>query len=171
MRSKNSPARRCISVVLFLFVIALAPSALAAPPSDACSLLTKAEVSAAVGVPVAEGSHMTPTYLKSCTWSPAGGSAKGLRTVVLSLDPAESFAMAKSMLQAVVNSPRNKGSITMTPAPGIGDDAYYSSTGSYSKLIVKKRDAAFQVVVYSDAPIGKKQAMEKALAFQVLSKL
>jgi hypothetical protein len=59
----------------------------------------------------------------------------------------------------------------MTLASGIGDDAFYSSTGSYTKLIVNKGDVVFQVVVYSNAPIEGKRTMEKALAGKIPSKL
>jgi hypothetical protein len=79
------------------------------------------------------------------------------------------------MLQAVANSPENnakKSGITMTPASGVGDDAYYSSAGtSYTKLIAKKGDVSLQVVISSNAPVEKKRDMEKALALQVFSKL
>jgi hypothetical protein len=43
--------------------------------------------------------------------------------------------------------------------------------GSNVGLIVKKGSVAFKVAVYAHKPIEKKQAMEKALAQQVVSKL
>ena len=78
------------------------------------------------------------------------------------------------MLQAVANSPRNQSAqkpISMAPVDGLGDDALFSSVGSYSKLIVKKGDAVFQLVVYSDVTVEKKRDMEKTLAAKVLSGL
>ena len=43
--------------------------------------------------------------------------------------------------------------------------------GSNVGLIVKKGTVAFKVAVYGDLPMGKKQAMQKTLAQQVVSKL
>ena len=158
-----------IIAAIFIVAAATAPSAAAAPPSDACPLLTPAEISAVVGVSVGAGTHMTPTYVKSCTWSPSGGATKDFTTLVLALESAASYQSAKAMLQAVANS--GKGGITMTPASGIGDDAIYSSVANYTKLIVKKGDVVFQLVIYGSFPIEKKRDMEKALASKVISKL
>lgn len=155
---------------LLLLFSAASPTSNAAPPSDACSLLTKAQISAVVGVPVGDGSHVAGDS-KMCTWTPSGGQAKGFRMVTLNLESADSYQAAKSMLQAVANSPRNQSAqkpISMAPVDGLGDDALFSSVGSYSKLIVKKGDAVFQLVVYSDVTVEKKRDMEKALAAKVL---
>jgi hypothetical protein len=172
MPSKTASAAFIFAVLIL--VAAASPAAMAAPPADACSLLTQAQVSAAVGVNVGAGSHMTPTYLKMCVWSPPGGANKDLQNVTLSLESASAYQSAKAMLQAVANSSQNqhnKTPITMTAASGLGDDALYSSMGNYSKLIVKKGDVVFQLVIYSAAPFAKKQAMERALALNVLAKL
>lgn len=171
MRSKTGLGAIVLAV---LIVVAAAPSAIAAPPTDACPLLTSAEITAVVGVSVAAGTHITPTYLKSCQWEPPGGATVQLGSVLLALESAASWDSGKAMLQTVTDSPNDntkKGGITMTPASGIGDDAYYSSVGNYTKLIVKKGDASFQIVITSSAPIEKKRDMEKALASKVLSKL
>lgn len=170
MHPKNSLG----AIIAAIFIIAAAaPSSAAAPPTDACPLLTSAEISAVVGVTVGAGTHITPTYLKSCQWEPPGGATVQFGSVLLALESAASWQSAKAMLQAVANAPNNnkKGGITMTPASGIGDDALYSSVGNYTKLIVKKGDLSFQIVITSNAPIEKKRDMEKALAAKVLSKL
>lgn len=171
MRSKT--AIGAIIAAIFTIAAAAAPSVAAALPSDACPLLTPAEISAVVGVSVGAGTHITPTYLKSCTWAPPGGATAQFASVLLTLESAASWQSAKAMLQAVANAPNNnkKGGITMTPASGIGDDALYSSMGNYTKLVVKKGDVVFQLVIYGNSPIEKKRDMEKALASKVLSKL
>ncbi len=171
MRSKVSYTY--IACSLLLFVSGAIATANAAPPSDACSLLTKAQITAVVGVSVADGSHPAG-FSKMCVWTPSGGQAKGSQSVTLNLESAASFQAAKSMLQTVVNSPKNQSaqnSIAMSPVSGLGDDALFSSVGGYTKLIVKKGDTVFQIVVYSDATIEKKRDMEKALAADVLSRL
>ena len=163
----------CFACCLVLLFSAATPTLNAAPPGDACSLLTKAQISAVVGVPVGDGSSVAG-YSKMCTWKPSGGQAEGFQMVTLNLESAESYQAAKSMLQTVVNSPTNQSaqkSITMTAVSGLGDDALFSSVGGYSKLIVKKGDTVFQIVVYSAATIEKKRDLEKALAAKVLSGL
>ena len=170
MRSKLSFT--CFACFLVLLFSAASQTSNAAPPSDACSLLTKAQISAVVGVPVGDGSSVAG-YSKMCTWKPSG-QAEGFQMVTLNLESAESYQAAKSMLQTVVNSPANQSaqkSITMTAVSGLGDDALFSSVGGYSKLIVKKGDTVFQIVVYSAATIEKKRDLEKALAAKVLSGL
>ncbi len=88
-------------------------------------------------------------------------SASGIRFITLNLQSADQFAGGK----AGVNS------VAMTPAGGIGDDAYYLGSGSTEGLFVKKGQRAFKLAVYSTQPLEKKRAMEKALAQQVLAKL
>jgi hypothetical protein len=172
MRPKTSLF--AIAIAALVVGAATAPSAAATPPSDACPLLTQGEVSAVVGVQVGAGSHITPTYLKSCVWTPPGGATVQFSSVLLALEDAAAWNSAKAMLAAVANSPGNKAkksAITMTPASGIGDEAYFSSVGSYTKLIVKKGNVSLQIEISSNAPIEKKRDMEKALASKVLSKL
>ena len=173
MRSKIALAPLCVSIALSLACIVAAPMVNAAPPSDACSLLTKTEIKSVVGVAVADGKH-PGKFPKQCMWTPPGGPSKALQNIELTLQSADSFQASKSMLEAVVNSPKNQSSkspIRMIPATGVGNDAFYSSVGSYSNLIVKKDDAVFQLVIYSNASIEKRQSMEKALASKIASKL
>src|SRR5258708_38021897 len=49
----------------------------ASVPSDACALLTQAEVSAALGTAVAAGSHIMPQNVVICGWAPAAGPTLG----------------------------------------------------------------------------------------------
>lgn len=173
MRSKI--ALGAMTAAIFVVVAAAAPSATAAPPSDACALLTAAQVSAVVGVTVGAGTHITPDYLKSCVWAPPGGATPAFASVMIDIDSADSWASAKAVLQAITNAPENKakkGGVTMTPASGVGDDAFYSNAGSsYTKLVIKKGNVELQVEISSNAPVEKKRDMEKALALKVLSKL
>jgi Putative transposase of IS4/5 family (DUF4096) len=57
------------AVVAAIFIVgaAMASSANVAPSNDACSLLTQAQVSAALGVSVGAGSYQGPTCKK--TWT------------------------------------------------------------------------------------------------------
>ena len=145
---------------VFIVCATLAPSANAAPPVDACSLLSQTEVGAALGVPVAAGTYVTPTFKKTCTWN---ATTNGGGYVTLMLQDLNAYQSGKQLGQMK--------SISETSISGIGDDAYFLAVGSNVGLIVKKGNVAFKVAVYAHTPIEKKQAMEKALAQQIVSKL
>ena len=54
------------------FLAATVPAAFAQSSSDACSLLTQAQVSAAVAAQVGAGTYVTPTFKATCTWTAPG---------------------------------------------------------------------------------------------------
>ncbi|HQR51965.1 MAG TPA: hypothetical protein PLZ79_01750 [Burkholderiales bacterium] len=62
--------------------------------TDACTLLTPAQVGAAVGATVTEGTHTTPTYVKTCTWSLSGHS--DVKAVTLNLQTAAAYEGGKT---------------------------------------------------------------------------
>jgi hypothetical protein len=132
------------------------PRVMAAPPSDACGLLTAEQVGDALGAKMGAGKYVSPGFTKTCTWT-----APGL-ILTLMLQNAEAFQAGKA---APMPS-------EVTPASGLGDDAYYLAVGNIIGLLVKKGTVAFKVTVYSSSlPMDKKQQMEKTLAQQVLTKL
>jgi hypothetical protein len=149
-------------VIAAIFIAGAAtPPANAAPPDDACSLLTQAQVSVAVSVSVDAGAYQG-TYKKTCTWNAVSPATKSAKYVTLLLEGLDAYQAGKL---APVKT------IVVTPISGIGDDAYYLAVGPNVGLIVKKGNVAFKVAVYGDIPIENKQAMEKTLAQQVVSKL
>jgi hypothetical protein len=152
------------AVIAAIFIVgaAMAPLANAATPDDACSFLTQAQVSAALSVSVGAGSYQTPTFKKTCTWNATSPVAKSAKYVTLMLEGLDAYQAGKL---APVKT------IVVTSISGIGDDAYYLAVGNNVGLIVKKGNVAFKIAVYGDLPIEKKQAMEKTLAQQVVSKL
>jgi hypothetical protein len=150
------------AVIAAIFIAGAAtPPANAAPPDDACSLLTQAQVSVAVSVSVGAGAYQG-TYKKTCTWNAVSPATKSAKYVTLLLEGLDAYQAGKL---APVKT------IVVTPISGIGDDAYYLAVGPNVGLIVKKGNVAFKVAVYGDIPIENKQAMEKTLAQQVVSKL
>ena len=156
----------CLGAVIAAIIVsgaAQAPAAHAAPPDDACSLLTQAQVGAALGVAVGTGSYQSPKYKKTCTWNTAGTAARGAKYVTLILEGPDAYLAGKRTGQMKA--------ISVTSASGIGNDAYYQAVSSNVGLNVKKGNVTFKVAVYGDLPIEKKQAMEKTLAQQVVSKL
>ncbi|MBS0396901.1 MAG: hypothetical protein JSR54_19935, partial [Proteobacteria bacterium] len=74
--SRGGRAIRCAILGL------LAPLA-AHAETDACTLATPAQVGAAVHVSVGAGTHVTPTFVKTCTWTPTANSS--VRAVTVNL--------------------------------------------------------------------------------------
>jgi hypothetical protein len=133
----------------------------AAPPADACSLLTAAQVSAVLGGPVAT---TTPDPKKLCIWSPGG--VPGPKTVTLSFWDPTAFPSPKTALLP--------GAV-LTPVSGLGDQAVYTGVQNegYSgafKLFVKKSGTVFSITV-SGFPVDQTKEKEKTLALNVLGKL
>ena len=131
--------------------------------TDACTVLTPAQVGAAAGVPVSAGKHVTPTFVKTCTWTPSGTSE--VVAITLNLQTAAAYDGGKRMAAEMA-----AGGASITPA-AVGDDGYYFVTGDQVGLLVKKGDLSFKVAVYAKLPVAKKEAMELALAREALGKL
>ena len=150
-----------VIAAVFIISAAMAPAANAAPPDDACSLLTPAQVSAALSVSVDAGVYQG-TYKKTCTWNATSVIPKSAKYLTLVLQGLDAFQTGKL---APVKT------IVVTPVAGIGDDAYYLAVGTNVGLIVKKGNVAFKVAMYGHSPLEKKQALEKTLAQQIVSNL
>jgi hypothetical protein len=130
---------------------------------DACSLLTAAQVSAAVAFPVPAGTHVTPSFVKTCTWT--GTNSTDVQFVTLYLQTAAAYDGSKQM----ANEMAATGAVVKSA--GVGDDSYYFVEGSQVSLEVKKGSLAFKVSVYKRIPVDQKEAMELTLAKEVLSKI
>ena len=139
---------------------------LAHAETDACTLATPAQVAAAVGEAVSAGAHVTPTFVKTCTWTPSGKSK--VASVTLNVQTAAFHDGAKRQA-AMASAVAGKGA-GMKPA-SVGDDAYYFVTGEQAALFVKKGAFSFKVAVYARLPAEEKEAMELELAKSVAAKL
>lgn len=153
-----------LSTAPLLVWAAAIPSA-AGAETDACKLLTAEQVSAAVGAPVAPGEHVTPTFVKTCTWNVAAKSA--VRVVTLNLQTGASYDGSKRMAHEM--AAMGKGG-SVKPV-GVGNDGYYFVAGDMVVLMVKKDNVAFKVAVYAKLPPDKTEVMELILANEVVSKL
>ena len=151
------PTRAALASVL---AVALVPAAAHAAASDACALLTPAQVGAALGAPVGAGEPVTPTDHKVCTWRATGGGAY----VTLMLQPAEKFDRARQ-------EGNLGGALSVTPVGGLGEGAMYIALGDNVGLVVKKAGVSFKVAVYKHTTLEEKRAAEKALAAQVVARL
>ncbi|HEV2222459.1 MAG TPA: hypothetical protein VGR84_05600 [Candidatus Acidoferrales bacterium] len=161
------PKIAAILGMLFVLAMCSSPAAYAAPPKDACTLLTPAQVSAALGVPAA-GNALGP---KGCIWDQTGvkpGSPR--RRVDLVILTMQGFTQAYSLAK-MPNSPTSA-----THVSGLGDDAYYlrMTSDQYMELRVKKGSVAFGILVWHNGtPFTPDQIKdkEKTLAQDVLARM
>ena len=156
-----------VLAVAFLCSISICSSrgAYAAPGTDPCSLLTQAQVSAALGRTVEAPQHVAPTL---CQWSAANQpNSMNAKKVALTISNERAFGYAKT---PVVSS------VKTMPASGIGDEAVYAvasgvTPGLGTSLHVTKGNTYLVVHVYGFPDQTKAMAMEKTLALQACSKL
>jgi hypothetical protein len=141
-----------------------------APPTDACSLLTEAQVSAVLGVSAGTGQRVMPNSPAVCGWEVPGETSLDRKRVVLSiytqmgsLTPVDRFNNAKRPIAAK--------NITKEPVSGVGDDAVSVTTSGFGTgLIFRKGSSAFDVRVYG-FPLDQIKAKEKTLALDIITKL
>src|SRR5215475_6095455 len=107
----------CRLGVVFSVSAIVLPAISQADP-DACALLTSAQVSAAVGVPVTDGKHVSPTYMKTCTWTASGDFP--VKFVTLYLQTTTAYDGGKQMAASMAAA--SSGS-AVKPA-SVGDDSY-----------------------------------------------
>lgn len=129
----------------------------AAQAAAPCSLLTSAQVTAAVGVSVGAAQPIANT---GCSWS----APHMLVTLSLWDGSASGWGKIKMPLPGV----------TKTSVSGLGEDAIFSTLGPAAKqfvtLSVKKGGTAYLFKVYGPT-VTEQMTMEKTLAGNVLAKL
>jgi hypothetical protein len=121
-----------------------------------CSLLTSAQVTAAVGVNVGAAQPIANT---GCSWTAPH------MIVTVSLWDGSKWDRMKTPLPGT----------SRTEVAGLGDDAFYTTLGSASgkqiaTLSVKKRSTAYLIKVYGPNVMDQ-MSMEKTLAGNVLANL
>jgi hypothetical protein len=128
-------------------------------PGDPCAPLTAVQVAGVVGAKVGAGTKITPT---ACQWMWTDEETSTIR-VTLQFLGADEVGSGTGTLPGV----------TMAPAPGLGDAAFYETVTSadLATLTVKKGSVAFVVRIYGVAGSSKQMAMERSLALDVLAKL
>jgi hypothetical protein len=150
----------CCVVAVFAMV-GRPVTGIAAPPKVACSLLTTAQVTAALAVAVGPGRQMTKEV---CQWSElakSGDDSVKVQVTLSTLDRYNKFKAARN--------------VTVTAVAHLGDDAYYSAqTADNTQVALCLRKGETAVIVHAFG--GKKtaaeyQSMEKAMAEAVLPAL
>ncbi len=155
---------RVAGVAVALTMVAACGSSTAGKTStvhNACTLLTQAEVSAAVGVPVNGGVYEGPNA-PNCTWTGGGGEAA---TLNYPEDPAQ--------VGQIPPGAQGLSNVSLVKVSGLGDAAYYLVVGNISAALdVRKGNQAFQVGIGSDkSSQAQIEAGEKALATLVLTRI
>jgi len=124
--------RGCVICALIL----LAPAGSQAAGSDACALLSAAEIGAIVGAPMDPGVPITPTMTQYCSFNETGKGPGAGRNAQISIIDEHKFTVGKTPI----------GSLVKTPESGIGDDAYWTKPpGMVYNLSVKKGNSYFRV--------------------------
>jgi len=115
-------------------------SASVAADVDACSLLTPAEASKALEVSSLPGKRLVAVSPKVCGWTDGPAMGPNYRRVVVTITSLTAFQVGKS---------GKNPTMTIEPAAGIGDEAYYEilKTSESPFLVVRKGNAAFTVRV------------------------
>jgi hypothetical protein len=152
---KSNFSQHFITVCICLSA-ALGSKTAAAQSGAPCSLLTSAQVTAAVGVNVGAAQPIANT---GCSWS-------GPHMIVtLSLWDGSKWNQMETPVAGM----------NRTPVSGFGDDAFFTTMGSASSkqfvtLSVKKGSTAYQIKVYGPS-VTDQMSMEKTLAGNVLANL
>ncbi len=140
-------------------------AAYGASPANPCALLTAAQVSAVLGVQVANGVRVVP---KLCDWSTASLLAPSPKKLSITFESVQAFEYSRTQIG---------NGITKDPVPGVGDDAFQGTTAKIATtLTVKKGDLVFVVHVWGfpidpGKPLEQVKAMEKTLAIEALAHL
>ena len=147
-------------VAAFLLVM---PAVAFAASGEACTLLTDAQVTAALGVTVGPGTSIgLPT---SCQWSGKGKIA--------TLTANNTIAGKTALERFDTGKNSNLPGITVEPVSGVGDDAYYVFYSGTNRaglgLVVKKGKNAFEVRVYG-FDLEQAKPVAKTLAQTVAGK-
>jgi hypothetical protein len=131
---------------------------------EACTLITQAQVSAALEIPVDPG---TPIGRPSaCQWT---GKGKFATLTIIQprggKSPIESFNAGKASTMP---------GIVVEPVSGVGDDAYYVYFNTKERsglgLVVKKGSSAFEIRVYG-FELDKAKLVAKTLCQTVAGKI
>lgn len=162
--NSTRPIALTIGILSALSVFGLR-TAYGAKPANPCALLTGAQVSAVLGVRVANGDLVVP---KLCDWSTSSSLTPSPKKLSITFESVQAFEYSKTQV--------GRG-ITKEPVPGLGDEAIQSTTPKVATtLTVKKGDLVFVIHVWGfpidpGKPLNQVQAMEKTLAIEALANL
>lgn len=137
----------------------------AAAPADACALLTKAEVDAAMGVSMGPAKALTASG-KACQWRQVVKQGAPDAIVDVTIIEARGYEMGKAA--------GSSGKIKITTIGSLGDEAYSSEMngGKMTALRLKKGGTYVAVHVWgAGVPIAEIAPKELAIAKVIAPKL
>jgi hypothetical protein len=140
--------------VAALLLVALGLPSTARAAKEPCKLLTPAEISGALGGAFGGGQPIGTT---GCSWN----NDKPHMIVTVSLWPPTEWDRIKA----------NPLGGKITPASGLGDDAFYATLAQYTVLYVKKGDTVYLFKVYGVKDDAKQRSAEKTFALAALARL
>jgi hypothetical protein len=150
--------------LLALAAAVISPPIRANTTVDACTLLTRSEVSAALGIPVDAGARPISTEPGMCNWRESHKPTGPGRNVLLTLITANQFDDLKKQPMSTLTS-------------GVGDDAVMTHPMHVpAVLTVKAGTHYFQILARSDLASSEEvdarnQTVEKTLASKIIKKL
>jgi hypothetical protein len=158
---------RMLTAVCFVLSLpGMTQIAKAAPPTDACALLSEPQIATALGVKVDSGKHIIGAG--DCRWTEPGKAAGAdVALLQVNLTKAQAFEIGKTPI-----SGWNK-----TAETGIGDDAYMTENGKVtfpiSPALAVKHGSVFFVIIAKvpKASVEQTKAIEKTVALKVLEGL
>jgi hypothetical protein len=128
--------RFCVAFACVAVLSAFPGSAIAQDLGDACTLLTAAEVSQALGVTVLPGHHIGASgKLNNCIFAPTAKFGPGERQIVVTVTPPAFFEASR----------RANGPSAVTAATVAGTEAYFQSFRSVTTIHVRKNGKSFEV--------------------------
>ena len=148
---------------LAIFAMSGSRAAYAAPPTDACRLLSAEQVSAVLGIKVGEGKPVSPSNNKLCQWDAPVLVGMAREGVALALQgPPESSAdVATPPSRRMVKTPSRQN--TTIPANSFRGNAYYITMPEVGGVKVPKQSSILQIRVYG-FPTDQTKTKEKILA-------
>jgi hypothetical protein len=163
----NRPQVRALAAASFVLSLeSMIQIATAAPPTDACALLSQSQVAAALGVEVDAGEHVLGTL--ACRWTERGKSpGSDVARLQIALATARSFEIGKTPIPQW----------SKTPVTGIGDDAYIVEKGKVTfpvdpTLSVKRGSAFFTIsALIPKGSMEQTKALERTVALKIVEKL
>jgi hypothetical protein len=111
-------------------------------PKDPCSVLTAAEVSGVLGAP-STAKHVVSTQ---CEWDVSGQSSGAHpKKLTLGFLSASAWEQTRALREQIHG-------FTRTPVPGLGQEAVFSTNGTFCNLQVVKGSAVLDMHLYGFPP-------------------
>ena len=95
-----------------------------------------------------------------CSWYQSGATGEDARKLVLNFTSLPSFQKEKVATTVII-----------TPAPGIGDDAFYVTTQLGTSLYIRKGSTAIAFSVHQKLPPSSLMTEEKTLGLDAVPRL